>query len=112
MTICKFLHFFNPSLFPIYDDWAIHRKVLTTFKNDWQGFRAPVGDTDIEIAYKYVLWASAVVRSADTSLMPTFVDWFAERIKPKGLPPGIQRNYGLAFEVVALGAHAAEGRAV
>ena len=63
------------------------------------------------VAYRYVLWASSVVRAADTSLMPTFVDWFAEQVQPKDLPPGIKRNYGLAFEVVALGAHAAEGRA-
>ncbi len=88
MTICKFLHFFNPSLFPIYDDWAIHQKVLTTFKNDWQGFRARVDDTDIDVVYRYVLWASTIMHTADTSLMPTFVNWFEQRIKPKGLPPG------------------------
>jgi hypothetical protein len=38
MTVSKFLHFYNPGLFPIYDNAVIWDKVLRRFRNDFRDF--------------------------------------------------------------------------
>lgn len=38
MTVSKFLHFFNPALFPIYDTKIIENKVFRRFRRDYRAY--------------------------------------------------------------------------
>src|SRR5664279_1950612 len=38
MTVSKFLHFYNPSLFPIYDEAVIWKKVFGRFEGEFRSF--------------------------------------------------------------------------
>ena len=38
MVVSKFLHFYNPGLFPIYDNKVIWNQVFRRFRNDFRDF--------------------------------------------------------------------------
>jgi|SRR5271157_4855718 len=117
MTVSKFLHFYNPALFPIYDYEVIWKKVCNgRFKNDFREFcyreRIPnniVGDNAEDTAAflrYYMIWASSLLSLAHAGFMQVFSDWLARqpgtdlpkrRFDPTGL-------YARAFEYTAIGA--------
>ena len=124
MIVSKVLHFYNPSLFPIYDTWMIWNKVLNgRFKADYRAFcereRIPknVGsdsadDTAVWLIH-YMNLASSLLSAAHRNFMQVFVDWLAQQ-------PGVDlRNrkfdpatlYATAFEFTVVGATAAESAA-
>lgn len=124
MIVSKVLHFYNPSLFPIYDTWMIWNKVLNgRFKADYRAFcereRVPrnVGsdsadDTAVWLIY-YMNLASSLLLAAHKNFMQVFIDWLARQ-------PGVDFRsrkfdpttlYATAFEFTIVGATAAESAA-
>jgi hypothetical protein len=84
MTVSKFLHFYNPGLFPIYDNEVMWKKVCNgRFKSDFREFcyreRIPnsiVGDsaedTSAFLRY-YMIWASSLLSIAHAGFMQVFI---------------------------------------
>lgn len=117
MTVSKFLHFYNPALFPIYDYEVMWKKVCNgRFKNDFRDFcyreRIPnniVGDNAEDTAAflrYYMIWASSLLSLANADFMQVFTDWLAKQ-------PGTDLRkrrfdsktlYARAFEYTAIGA--------
>ncbi len=115
MTVSKFLHFYNPELFPIYDNKGIWEKVLNRrFKNDYREFcereRIPHhiawGEDTATWLRDYMLLASDLLSVGHESFMQVFTDWLKEQ-------PGTELPtrrfdpitlYARAFEYTALGA--------
>ena len=111
MAASKFLHFYNPRLFPIYDYEVVWKKVFGRFRNEFQTFCSTakitydVGDTAL-FYRNYMYWGSSLLSSAHRSFMQVFVDWL-EKQPGAELP---QRTcdpktlYATAFEFTAIGA--------
>src|SRR5581483_11600469 len=87
MAVSKFLHFYNPALFPIYDTAVIWIKVFETFKQDFRAFCEDV-NIDYESAVKdgteafllyYMQWAHSLLSVAHNRFMPVFVDWLTSQ---------------------------------
>jgi len=115
VAVSKFLHAYNPSLFPVYDNEVIWEQVFKRFKNEFREFCRTsilvydVGFTPLFLR-NYVSWASSISASAHPKFMETFVDWLNKQ-------PGGQlaRDFdaltlhATAFEFTAIGAAKAEG---
>jgi hypothetical protein len=118
MAVSKFLHFYNPSLFPIYDNEVIWEKVfMGRFRNDFREFcrsanipyeRVIKEDTAAFLRY-YMDWASSLLLVAHERFMQVFVEWLEKQ-------PGVELRqrtfdaatlYATAFEFTAIGATAA-----
>jgi hypothetical protein len=90
MVVSKFSHFFNPSLFPIYDTEIIYKTVINgTFRDDYKSInpRTPplliLDDKDgIWDAYYWVAWGNEVMRRRHAELMDYFAEWFVENTMP------------------------------
>ena len=85
MTVSKFLHFYNPALFPIYDEAVIWGKVFRRFGDEFRrfcqmtpGIRWNNDDTALWL-HNYVCWASFLVANAHARFMETFVEWLGEK---------------------------------
>jgi hypothetical protein len=114
MAVSKFLHAYNPSLFPIYDNEVIWERVFRRFKNEFREFcwtsklAYNVGFTPLFLR-NYISWASSIFATAHPRFMEAFVDWLSKQ--PGGQLP---RNfntlslYATAFEFTAIGAAEAE----
>ncbi len=114
MIVSKFLHFYNPALFPIYDNAVIWEKVFKHFRDDFRDFctsanipykRAVNDDAETFLLY-YMGWASSLLSVAHENFMQAFVDWLDKqegaalhrrKFDPKTL-------YATAFEFTAIGA--------
>jgi hypothetical protein len=116
MTVSKFLHFYNPALFPIYDNAVIWEKVFRGFRNDFRDFCAGA-NIPYEIAMKddtgkflhyYALWASSLLSAAHGKFMQVFVDWLdaqsGTRLSARRFDPATL--YATAFEFTVVGAAA------
>jgi hypothetical protein len=112
MTVSKFLHFYNPSLFPIYDYEVIWRKVFKRFKNCYAEFERTAGlsyrDDDGSFLRNYICWASSLMCDAHPDFMNTFVDWIEAEV-PRRQFDELGRDviatlYATAFEFTAIGA--------
>jgi hypothetical protein len=114
MAVSKFLHAYNPSLFPIYDNEVIWERVFRRFKNEFKEF-CWSSKLDYDIGFtplflrNYVSWSSSIVASAHPKFMEIFVAWLVKQ-------PGCQMPrdfdasslYATAFEFTAIGAAEAE----
>jgi hypothetical protein len=116
MTVSKFLHFYNPSLFPIYDTEVVWNKVFKRFKGD---FNTCCTSANLDqqasgagFLRNYMCWASAHVTSAHPEFMPVFVDWLADELPPKKFETlgrdVLSTLYATAFEFTAIGAAVAQ----
>lgn len=117
MTVSKFLHFYNPAVFPIYDFEVVWKTVLEKrFKMDFRQFCEAsrlgydIGDT-VFFLRNYIGWASHLLASAHPQFMELFARWLQEqplcRIESrKSLVP--LSLYATAFEFVVIGAAEAE----
>jgi len=103
MAVSKFLHFFNPKLFPIYDNKVIKDKVLRIFKNDWSDWKNSHAHIEPDY-FKYILWANYIIQQNHRGLMSEFVKWFAEQVEQKRNPGDLKNYYATAFEFIAIGA--------
>ncbi len=112
MTFSKFLHFFNPKLFPIYDNAVVRNRVFIAFHEDWMGFCSRSGldpeTTGVDLYANYMRWAAELLAGADSRLADTFAAWFSSRIESSedSLDVfGELRVYqATAFEFIAIGA--------
>jgi hypothetical protein len=115
MTVSKVLHFYNPSLFPIYDTEMIENKVFKRFKPDIQEFcrqkdvsykKHFYDEDNVSFVTHYIGWASSLLSEAHGKFMEVFEEWLANQ-------PGSQLSlrrfdartlYATAFEFIAIGA--------
>jgi hypothetical protein len=111
MTVSKFLHFYNPGLFPIYDGEVIWKKVYKCFKNDHREFcltsNLPYNMQDTSIFLRnYVAWASSLVAAAHPKFMEVFVTWLGKPLGNKLPNPrfAVSSLQATAFEFTAIGA--------
>lgn len=112
MAASKFLHFYNPTLFPIYDQAVIWNQVLNgTFKGDYLAFCSTNGLNPLELTDKfnvnYTWFAAEIIKRADPSLMPYFSSWIQGLVGAAGPPrvlAQVNTYYATAFEFIAIGA--------
>lgn len=113
MATSKFLHFFNPSLFPIYDDRYVWKKVATgAFRQDYNDFCRRHGfqrnPLTVQFSVQYVLWGSEIIQTASDECMPIFARWFASQVDDQSarapLLQDLEQYYAAAFEAIAVGA--------
>jgi hypothetical protein len=117
MTVSKFLHFFNPALFPIYDTAVVWSRVFGRFGIDYRAFceGANLDSSADGAAFlrNYVCWAGSVMTTAAPDFMSSFVAWLEDELPRKRfatLEPAFLRTlYATAFEFTAIGAAKAEG---
>jgi hypothetical protein len=122
MAVSKFLHFYNPSLFPIYDNKMIWEKVLYgRFKAEYREFCsrerisnhvAFQADTAVWLRH-YMNFASSFLSIAHRNFMPVFLEWLGHQ---RGVDLSRQKFdaatlYATAFEFTIIGATAAESAA-
>ncbi len=110
MAASKFLHFYNPMLFPIYDNAVIWERVLHgAFLPEWKvvcrEYGIKVWEPSEEFLKTYYCWASEVMKVADPAIMVAFEKRFMAAVEPDGVAP-MQTNqyYGAAFEYLFMGA--------
>ena len=113
MTVSKFLHFFNPSLFPIYDTEYIFNRVFKCFGSDFREFctlkgidhRRSMSETTHRFLMDYMGWAHFLLTSAHPRFMLVFSEWLGQAC-PALVNPAVdpQKLYARAFEYTALGA--------
>jgi hypothetical protein len=108
MAVAKFLHPYNPALFPIYDTKVIWNKVLGgCFRKEFNQFcsmsNLPYSATkdSAELLRSYMCWAGSLVASAP-KFMDIFVDWLGKQ--PGGATKTPSRLYSTAFEFTVIGA--------
>ena len=113
MAVSKFLHPYNPALFPIYDNAVIWGKVLgKCFRKEFDQFcsmsNLPYSATkdSAELLRSYMCWAGSLVASAP-NFMDIFVDWLGkqpsgEATKERKFEPS--SLYSTAFEFTIIGA--------
>jgi hypothetical protein len=115
MPVAKFTHFFNPSLFPIYDTDVIWNKVLNDqFRCDYRQWCKtlgvnPNGQTELAtFNVTYTLMAAHVMQSADGGFMDFFGEWFRQQVTDyndeRHVLSDVSHYYATAFECVAIGA--------
>jgi len=117
MTVSKFLHFFNPSLFPIYDTAVVWNKVFASFRGDYREYcnRTNLGPDSEGAAFlrNYICWSSELMTTASPDFMPSFVAWLAGELPPRRFamldPAFLSTLYATAFEFTAIGAAKVEG---
>lgn len=110
MAASKFLHFYNPSLFPIYDDAVMWKRVLRgTFRSEWTAvcrrYGIKVWEPSERFLLTYISWASEVMRAADPKVMTGFDRRFRELGGQAAVCLGDTKEYyAAAFEYVLIGA--------
>jgi hypothetical protein len=112
MTVSKFLHFYNPALFPIYDEAVIWGKVFRRFGDEFRRFCQTTpgirwnNDYTALWLHNYICWASFLVANAHGGFMQTFVEWLSEKtgagFATRKYDP--MTIYARAFEFTATGA--------
>lgn len=119
MTVSKYLHFYNPALFPIYDTYVIWNKVCNgCFRSDFREFchgeslpyhRFTNEDT-VDFLPSYMRWANSLLSAAHPGFMQVFTDWLATQpganLSKRKFDP--MTLYATAFEFTATGATAVE----
>jgi hypothetical protein len=109
MAASKFLHFFNPRLFPIYDNEIIWKRVLKVFKIDFRNYcseaRLTYDLTDSSVFLRnYIWWGSSLVCQGHPGFMNVFANWL-EPLAPGALIKDDLRGiYATAFEFTIIGA--------
>jgi hypothetical protein len=115
MTVSKFSHFFNPALFPIFDNAIVYREVLRkVFRDDWETFDPPIssqfklaGKPGIWDAFYWIVWGSDMTRRSTPNLMEYFAEWFIKETRDDNnidFLEDLKTYYATAFEFIAIGA--------
>lgn len=109
----KFLHFFNPHLFPIYDIAEVWNAALNNrFKDDYHSFCRQVdakpGERSSVFNCTYIALAADLMQNAHPELMSQFASWFrghcVDCVDENGILEDIDTYYATAFEMILLGA--------
>jgi hypothetical protein len=124
MTVSKFLHFYNPALFPIYDTEVIWKKVCDGyFKSDFRDFCRDLCDREgprytvfmnedtVDFLPAYMRWAASLFSVAHSGFMQVFVDWLGDQLGANLLRRKFDAKtlHARAFEYTAVGAAIAGG---
>lgn len=117
MAVSKFIHFYNPSLFPIWDNEVVEYKVFARFRSDYRAFcdDADLKSTADGAAFlrNYVCWASSLMMTAAPDFMSGFVAWLENELPRRRYAEldtaFLGTLYATAFEFTAIGAAKAEG---
>jgi hypothetical protein len=122
MLVSKFLHFYNPSLFPIYDNAMIWEKVLNgRFKEEYRQFCRREGMSDY-VAFQadtavwlrdYINFAGGLLSIAHSRFTQVFVEWLSQQrgVDLSSVKFDPATLYATAFEFTIIGATAAESAA-
>ncbi len=113
MAASKFLHFFNPRLFPIYDNEIVWERVMKLFRNDFKTYcisaGLPYDMTDSAVFLRnYIWWASSLVAGAHPEFMSVFSRWAEENSNEILSPNDLSLLYATAFEFAVIGAERIE----
>jgi hypothetical protein len=107
MAVSKFLHFFNPRLFVIWDREVILGKVYRVFRDDWNAayrdIKVEADDKMMKFYLAYLLWAAKAIAEAGDDLMEDFATWFAKTVKAPDCRDEMVGFYATAFEFIAIG---------
>ncbi|MBA7590646.1 hypothetical protein ES708_32773 [subsurface metagenome] len=113
MAVSKFLHFFNPGLFPIYDNAIVEDIAFSVFKNDYTIFCNYINpnyvDKGCEFIIMYVKWVKSIFEGIETNeIMNEYVDFFTQNIGVdygrKEVLMELNSYYAAAFENIFIGA--------
>ena len=95
MAVSKFLHFFNPMLFPIYDNAIIQDEIIGPggrFHDEYWSFARQSGldhlDKNNDFYLRYVAWGRSLIRPESERVMPVFAEWFREEVRRPPRPSG------------------------
>jgi hypothetical protein len=127
MAASKFLHFFNPGLFPIYDRAVVANKAFPRFAAELHAARErwaeplapitfdPIYTNGLGTYVAYLLWAADTMASANhRKIMARFRVHFERMLRDEGrpaaVPDGLDRFYATAFEFAMIGALDVPGR--
>ena len=110
MAASKFLHFYNPVLFPIYDGAVIRNLVLRgAFRQEWEQICAEYDSQFWEgseaFLIAYTTWAAKVMQTADPAIMPAFAEKFCGYCDGEvAALENIAQYHAAAFEYLLMGA--------
>jgi hypothetical protein len=121
MAVSKVLHFFNPTLFPIYDRAVVRNIAIPRFRDSiesscdaWEDQLAairslPAVRRGLRDYVHYLIWSADVVaRVPAERSMDVFARRFramvAEEDRGETVPPHLDRYYACAFEMAMVGA--------
>jgi hypothetical protein len=110
MAASKFLHFYNPGLFPIYDGAVIWNEILNgIYKREWSSvcyrYGIKVYETSERFLLTYFAWAAELSKCADEELTQSFSTIFRDRARlDKRDLPGLDKYYASSFEYALFGA--------
>jgi hypothetical protein len=125
MAVSKFLHFFNPTLFPIYDRAVVRNRAFPRFRGEivasrerWRDQLRPLETDRLYNAglgeyLHYLLWAADCVGAVDSRRsMTVFVGMFSDMLRAENAPVRAPRQlsqfFATAFEFAMVGAVARE----
>jgi len=118
MAVAKFTHFFNPRLFPIYDNDVVWRRLLCgVFSEDYRQFcrihNMRASENGPEFNVNYIRLAGECLRENSKEVMGIFGKWFRKETEnytdPTDVRNDMETYFATAFELVAIGAAALEG---
>lgn len=122
MTVSKFLHFYNPGLFPIYDTEMVWKSALNgSFRNEYRAFgqrfaipsRVWSSEDTVQFLPWYMCFANDLLSSAHPAFMAQFAEWLGAQPganlgarRGQTGPTGFKAEclYAMAFEYTLLGA--------
>jgi len=103
MAVSKFLHFFRPDIFPIYDNAVIKNQALKTFRRQWLDFEPVLKVDNMRLNpgmahyLKYTLWGAHLLAPCRDQVMQVFSQWLY-KVEPN---QDIPRDFVLALEAAA-----------
>ncbi len=110
MAASKFLHFYNPALFPIYDSAVVGQQILAVqFRAEWEDvcdeYGIKFGEPSEGFLITYTTWAGKVMQASDSEIMPAFARRFCGFCDDKTpAPENIAQYHAAAFEYLLMGA--------
>ncbi len=110
MALSKILHFFNPSIYPIYDTAVVEDRVLHRFRNDWREFDPTFTAISIPLHtgaiyyFKYMLWCEHLLSINRASVLQVFRNWIESQDIPLATAALAHGLDATAFEMIAIGA--------
>jgi hypothetical protein len=118
MAISKFLHFFNPMLFPIWDGDIVYKEIVGPggcFHDEyWTASRKlqpswlAALPKDKDYYLRYLAWARSLIIHGGQPFMSYFAGWFKQQVincpDPESVVTDLNRYEATAYEFTVIGA--------